>query len=144
MSWWRRSRPVYAVDGVAPHRNSAGWDIYEGDTLAARPVVAGALARLPRDPALAYLPFSLALSTRDGREWGLAFGDEALTWFDLSAPDGSDLFEETLAAAAFTGTVERVDREAFVFTTTGSLPADVTLAHCLDICGTVFRRLTAG
>lgn len=138
MSWWRRARPAYAVDGVAPRRDSEGWDIYEGDALTGRPVVAEALARLPRHPDLEYLPHSIGLSTRDGLEWVLAFGDEALIWFDLSRP-GTDIFEETLAAAAFTGTVERVDREAFVFTTTGLRTADVVLAHCLDICGEVFQ-----
>ncbi|WP_436534455.1 hypothetical protein [Actinoplanes sp. HUAS TT8] len=141
MSWFRRSRPAYAVDGVTPRRSGQGWHFYEAEALAGRPVVAGALARLPRAPELEYLSHSVSVGTKDGIEWGLSFGDEALIWFDLSAPDGSDLLEETLAAAAFTVTVERVDREAFVFTTAELLAADVVLAHCLDACGLVFRTL---
>ncbi|BCY13968.1 hypothetical protein [Actinoplanes sp. L3-i22] len=140
MSWLRRSRPGWAVDGVESRPGSEGWHFWAGDALAGRPVVAEALARLPRDPALAYLPHSLGLSTSDGLEWGLSFGDEALIWFDLSNP-GTDVFEETLAAAPIVDSVERVDREAFVFTTTELLPADVVLAHCLDVCGAVFRGL---
>lgn len=141
MSWLRRSRPAYEVDGVEPHRNDEGRDLYDGETLAGRPAVIEALERLPQDPALEYLPYSLGLGTQDGREWALTLGDEALIWFGLSHPGGSDIFEETLSAAPFTDSVERVDREAFVITTTEVLAADLMLAHCLDVCGKVFRRL---
>ncbi|GLY05699.1 MULTISPECIES: hypothetical protein [Actinoplanes] len=43
--------------------------------------------------------------------------------------------------APFTGTAGREDRDLFVFTTTGPLAADVALAHCIDVCGEVFRAL---
>jgi hypothetical protein len=139
MSWLRRSRPAYAVDGVEAHRNSEGWDIYEGNALAGEPIVAEAVARLPHDPALEHLLFSVGIGTADGHEWTLSFGDEARIFFDLSYP-GSDIFEEALTAMPWTGSVERVDRDVFVFTTTGMLKADVVLAHCIDVCGEVFPR----
>lgn len=139
---WRRKPRPYAVDGVTPRRDSDGWDIYEGDELAGQPVVAAALGRLPRHPDLEYLAYSLSVSTKDGREWVLGFGDEALIWFDLSAPDGTDIFEDALRAAGFTAEVERVDREAFVLATAEPLTADVLLAHCLDVCDEVFRALS--
>ncbi|MEV4538552.1 hypothetical protein AB0J82_32710 [Asanoa sp. NPDC049518] len=139
MSWLRRSRPAYAVDGVEPRRID-GWDVFEGDTLAGRSAVAGAVARLPRDPALEDLPAYLSISTKDGGEWTLSFDDGMLVVFDLSRP-GTDVFEQVLTAAPWTEVVERVDREVFLFTTTEALTADVVLAHCLDVCGEVFRRL---
>ncbi|WP_433287464.1 hypothetical protein [Micromonospora sp. CA-244673] len=139
MSWLRRSRPAYAVDGVEPQRID-GWDVFDGDALAEQPAVAGATGRLPQDPALEDLPGYLAVSTKDGREWTLSFDDGMLTVFDLSSP-GSDAVERTLTAAPWTASVERVDREVFLFTTTGVLTADVVLAHCVDVCGEVFRGL---
>ena len=142
MSWLRRSRPAYAVDGVEPQRSSEGWDIFDGDTLAGQPTVAEATARLPHDPALEDLPAYLAVCTKDGREWTLSFDDGMLIVFDLSRP-GTDVFEQVLTAAPFTESVERVDREVFLFTTTEPLTADVVLAHALDVCGEVFRRLNA-
>lgn len=141
MSWIRRSRPAWAVDGAETRRGREGWEFWDTEALARLPVVAEALTRLPAHPDLEYLYQSLGLSTNGGREWGLSFADEALTWFDLSAPDGTDIFEETLLAAPFTDAVERVDREAFVFTTPEVLTGDVVLAHCLDVCGEVFRAL---
>ncbi|MEV0718674.1 hypothetical protein [Asanoa sp. NPDC050611] len=134
---FRRSRPAYAVDGVRPYRTSDGWDVYDGDTLAGRPAVAAAVAGLP--PALEHLLSSLAVCTRDGREWTVSFGDEALTLFDLSHP-GSDAFERALSAAAWTGPVERVDRAVLLFTTRDVPTADVLLARCVGVCGEVFRR----
>ena len=98
MSWLpdaTRPRPAYLVDGVEPYRYSPDWDVYSGEILAGQPVVAEAFARLPPDPTLEYLLFSLGICTRDGREWALTFGDEALIFFDLSRP-GTDIFEETL------------------------------------------------
>lgn len=143
MSWLRRTRrPGYAVDGVEPYRNSGGWDHYSGDLLAGQAAVAEAFARLPQGPELQYLLYSLGIGTPDGREWTLGFGDESLILFDLSHPGGSDIFEETLTAAPFTESVERVDRNIFAFTTAQMLTADVALAHCIDICNEVFRRLS--
>ncbi|MEV0424975.1 hypothetical protein [Micromonospora sp. NPDC050495] len=142
MSWLRRSRSAYAVDGVEPWRSSGGWDIFDGDALAWLPTVAEAAARLPQDPALKDLPDYLAVGTKNGREWTLSFEDGMLIAFDLSHP-GTDVFERMLSAASFTGSVERVDREVFLFTTTEVLTADVVLAHCVDVCGEVFRRLGA-
>ncbi|MEV6344836.1 hypothetical protein [Actinoplanes sp. NPDC051851] len=139
MSWWRRSRPVYAVEGVEPVR-SDGWDVYAGESLAGRPAVAAAVARLPAEPVLADLPGYLAVATRDGREWALSLEDGMLIVFDLSRP-GTDTFEQVLAAAPWTTTVERVDREAFLLGTGESLPADLILAGCVDACGTAYRRL---
>ncbi len=140
MSWLRRSRPAYAVDGVEPHRHGDGWRGYSGDMLAGRPAVAEAVARLPPDAALEHLLFSLSVGTPDGEEWSLSFGDEALILFDLSYP-GTDVFEEALTAAPFTAAVERVDRDIFVFTTRDALTADITMAHAIDLCGDVFRHL---
>ena len=140
MSWLRRSRPAYAVDGVEPRRSSGGWDIFDGDALAGLPAVIAAAARLPQDPALEDLPGYLSVATRDGRDWALSFDDGMLYVFDLSYP-GSDVFEQVLTAAPWTESVERVDREVFLFTTTEMLTADVVLAHCVDVCGEVFRRL---
>ncbi len=140
MSWLRRSRPAHAVDGVEPRRSSGGWDIFEGDDLAGQPAVTEAVARLPRDPALEDLPGYLSVGTKDGQDWALSFDDGMLSVFDLSYP-GSDVFEQVLTAAPWTGSVERVDRAAFAFTTTGVLTADVVLAHCVDVCGEVLRRL---
>lgn len=140
MSWWRRSRPPYAVDGVEPRRGSDGRGGYEGIDLAAVPAVAAAVDRLPRDPALDYLLHSVSVGTGDGREWSLGFDDGMLVVFDLSHP-GTDVFEDALTAAPWTGAVERVEREVFVFTTTEVLTADVVLARCLDVCGDVYRRL---
>lgn len=143
MRWWRHTRrPAYAVGGVEPYRNSGGWDHYSGDLLAGQPAVAEAFARLPRDPELQYLLYSLGIGTPDGCEWTLSFGDESLILFGLSHPGGSDIFEETLAAAPFTESVERVDRDIFAFTTAQMLTADVALAHCIDICNEVSRRLS--
>ncbi|MEV0153355.1 hypothetical protein AB0H57_06370 [Micromonospora sp. NPDC050686] len=139
MSWLRRSRPGYAVDGVEPQRVD-GWDVFDGDALAGSPAVTEAAARLPQDPALEDLPGYLAVSTKDGREWTLSFDDGKLAVFGLSRP-GSDLFEQVLTAAPWTESVERVDREVFVLTTAGVLTADVVLAHCVDVCGEVFGRL---
>src|SRR5687768_5016207 len=140
MSWLRRSRPAYAVDGVEPQHNSDGWDIFDGETLAEQPAVAAAVGRLPGDPVLEDLPGYLAVCTKDGREWTLSFDDGMLIVFDLSRP-GTDIFERTLSAAGWTESVERVDREVFLFTTTEVLTADVVLAHCIDVCGEVFRSL---
>ncbi|MET8307935.1 hypothetical protein [Micromonospora sp. NPDC005173] len=99
-----------------------------------------AATRLPQDPTLEDLPDYLAIATKDGREWTLSFDDGMLIVFDLSRP-GTDVFEQVLTAAPWTESVERVDREAFLFTTTGALTADVVLAHCVDVCGEVFRGL---
>ncbi|WP_229074821.1 hypothetical protein [Actinoplanes sp. DH11] len=147
MSWLRRSsparRPAHAVDGVEPHHDSDGVDHYTGDALAGQPAVEQAVARLPQDPALEYLLYSMGLSTADGVGWTLSFGDESLILFGLSHPGGSDVFEHTLAAAPFTTSVERADRDIFVFTTPGPLTADTVLAHCLDVCGEVYRGLAA-
>ncbi|MFY1671953.1 hypothetical protein ACN27G_18565 [Plantactinospora sp. WMMB334] len=140
MRWLRRSRPAYAVRGVEPQRSSDGWDVFPGDALAGLPAVAEAAARLPQDPVLEDLPDYLSVATRDGREWTLGFDDGMLIVFDLSHP-GTDVFEQVLKAAPWTESVERVDREVFLFTTTGVLTADVVLAHCVDVCGEVFRRL---
>jgi hypothetical protein len=140
MSWLRRSRPGYAVDGVEPKRGSSGVDSYPGEDLAGLPVVAAAAARLPRDPVLADMPDYLSVATRDGREWTLGFDDGMLVVFDLSRP-GTDVFEQALTAAPWTESVERVDREVFQFTTTEVLTADVVLAHCVDVCGEVFRTI---
>lgn len=140
MSWLRGSRPAYAVDGVEPRRSSGGWDIFDGDALAGLPAVTEAAARLPQDPALEDLPDYLAVATKDGREWTLSFDDGMLIVFDLSRP-GTDVFEQVLTAAPWTESVERVDREVFLFTTAGVLTADVVLAYCVDVCGEVFRRL---
>ena len=140
MSWLRRSRPAYAVNGVEPNRGSNGWDSFPGEALAGQPAVLDAAARLPQDPRLADLPDYLSLATRDGREWTLGFDDGMLSVFDLSYP-GSDVFEQVLTATPWTESVERVDREVFLFTTTGVLTADMVLAHCVDVCGEVFRRL---
>ena len=142
MSWLRRSRPSYAVDGVEPHHGNEGWELYSGTSLAGRPVVAAALARLPQHPVLEFLLDSIGVGT-DGTQWSVSFGDESLEHFGLLDPAGGDTFEETLAAAAFTDSVERADREVFVFTTTGPLTVDVVLARCLDVCGEVLRRLDA-
>jgi hypothetical protein len=140
VSWWRRSRPAYAVEGVQPWRSSDGWDVYGGDILAGQPAVAEAAGRLPEEPALEYLLHSMSICTKDGREWSLGFDDGMLVVFDLSRP-GTDIFEERLRAAPWTQSVERVDREAFLLTTPGVLTADVVLAHCLDVCDEVYRRL---
>ncbi|WP_144122781.1 hypothetical protein [Catellatospora sichuanensis] len=140
MSWLRRSRPAYAVDGVKPYRSSGGWDIFEGEDLAGQPAVAEAATRLPQDPVLEDLAGYLSVGTKDGREWNLSFEDGMLIVFDLSRP-GTDIFEQVLTAAAWTESVERVDRNVFLFTTTAVLTADTVLAHCLDVCGEVFRRL---
>jgi hypothetical protein len=139
MSWLRRSRPAYAVGGVEPQRID-GWDVFDGDVLAGLPAVADAVARLPPDPTLESLLDYLSVCTKDGREWTLSFDDGMLIVFDLSRP-GTDIFEQVLTAAPWTESVERVDREAFLFTTTEVLTADVVLAHCVDVCGEVFRRL---
>lgn len=141
MSWWRRSRPGYAVDGVEPYRGGSGWDCFDGDILAGQPAVIEAAARLPQEPMLEDLAGYLSVGTRDGREWTLGFEDGVLIVFDLSRP-GTDIFEQVLTASPWTESVERVDREVFLFTTTELLTADVVLAHCIDVCGEVFRRLT--
>ncbi|WP_328425976.1 hypothetical protein OG470_18500 [Micromonospora sp. NBC_00389] len=86
------------------------------------------------------LPDYLAVATKDGREWTLSFDGGMLIVFDLSPP-GTDVFEQVLTAEPWTESVERVDREVFLFTTTGALTADVVLAHCVDVCGEAFRRL---
>ncbi len=140
MSWWQRSRRAYTVDGVKAKRGSSGVDSFAGEDLARLPVVVAATARLPQDPALADLPDYLSVATRDGQEWTLGFEDGMLIVFDLSRP-GSDVFAQVLTAAPWTGTVGRVDREVFQFTTAEVLTADVVLAHCIDVCGEVFRRL---
>jgi hypothetical protein len=142
MSWLRRSPtpPAYAVDGVEPTTSEGAYVHYTGRALQARPAVVRSLARLPNDEALEDLLDSLDLSTEDGLAWSLSFGDESRYLFDLSHPGGSDIFEQRLAAASFTGTVERVDRDIFDFTVPRVLPADVVLASCLDVCGEVYRR----
>lgn len=56
-----------------------------------------------------------------------------MSWWRRSRPPS--------AAAPWTGAVERVEREVFVFTTTEVVTADVVLARCLDVCGDVYRRL---
>jgi len=140
MSWLRRSRPAYAVDGVEPSRGSAGTDSYTGTDLAGQPVVIAAVARLPQAPALAGLTEFLSVATGDGREWTLGFDDAIRPVFDLSDP-GSDIFEEQLDAASWTESAERVEREVFALTTAEVLTADVVLARCIDVCGEVFRRL---
>ena len=142
MSWLRRCRPSSAVDGVEPYQGNEGWDIYSGVSLAAQPVVAEALARLPQHPVREFLLHSIGVGT-DGTQWTVSFGDESLEHFGLSDAGDGDVFEDTLAAAAFTGSVERVDREVFEFTTVGPLTADVVMARCLDVCGEVLRRLGA-
>ncbi|RAO08896.1 hypothetical protein ONO23_02500 [Micromonospora noduli] len=139
MRWLRRSRPSYAVDGVEPQRSSDGWDVFPGDALTGLPAAVEAAARLPEDPVLDDLPDYLSVATKDGREWTLGFDDGMLIVFGLSRP-GTDVFEQVLTAAPWTESVERVDREVFLFTTTGMLTADVVLAHCVDVCGEVFRR----
>ncbi|MDG4832499.1 hypothetical protein O7627_24785 [Solwaraspora sp. WMMD1047] len=140
MRWLRRSRPAYAVDGVEPQRGGDGWDSFPGHALAGLPAVAEAAARLPRDSALEELPDYLSVATKDGREWTLGLDDGMLVVFDLSYP-GTDVFEQVLTAAPWTESVERVDREVFLFTTIAVLTADVVLAHCVDVCGEVFCRL---
>jgi hypothetical protein len=45
-----------------------------------------------------------------------------------------------VTSAGYTG-VERLDREIFLFTTTGPRSPDVVVAHALDVSGTVVRRL---
>jgi hypothetical protein len=143
MSWLRRSPrvPAYAVEGVEPVRYRGDWDNYNGAALAARPVVAEALAQLPPEPELAELPYSLDLGTQDGLRWSLSFGDECLYLFDLSHPGGSDIFEQTLTAAPFTVAVERSDRDIFDFTVPQVLAADVVFARCVEVCAQVRRRL---
>jgi hypothetical protein len=142
MRWSRRPRPAYAVGGVEPQRGSDGWDSFPGDALAGLPAVAEAAARLPQDPVLEDLPDYLSVATKDGREWTLGFDDGMLIVFDLSYP-GTDVVERVLTAAPWTESVERLDRAVFRFTTTRLLTADVVLAHCVDVCGEVFRRLGA-
>ncbi|MBL7252698.1 hypothetical protein [Paractinoplanes lichenicola] len=130
----------FEVKGVVPNRGSNGAYSYPGEILAGQAAVASAVARLPQDPALTDLPEYLSLATRDGEDWTLGFDDGMLSVFDLSHP-GSDLFEQQLAAAEWVDSVERVEREVFAFTLGERLTADVVLAHCVDVCGAVFRRL---
>jgi len=94
--------------------------------------VTEAAARRPKDPALKDLPDYLSVATKDGREWTLGFDDGMLSVFGLSYP-GSDVFEQVLAAAPWTESVERVDREVFLLTTTRVLTVEVVLAHRVDV-----------
>ncbi|MDY7090047.1 MAG: hypothetical protein SYR96_33765 [Actinomycetota bacterium] len=130
----------FRVEGVEPRRGSSGVCSYPGEILAGQAAVVEAAARLPQAPALADLPEYLSVATRDGEEWTLGFDDGMLGVFDLSYP-GSDVFEQQLAAEPWVASVERVEREVFAFTTITVLTADVVLAHCVDVCGKVFRRL---
>ncbi|WP_250031379.1 hypothetical protein [Paractinoplanes maris] len=143
MSWLRKSGPAYGVEGVEPRRSGGGLDSFPGEALAGRPAVTEAVGRLPHDPVLADLPGYLSVATRDGQDWSLGFEDGVLGIFGLSSP-GSDTFEQQLAAEPWIESVERVEREVFVFTTTELLAADIVLARCVDVCGEVFRRLPGG
>jgi hypothetical protein len=140
MSSLRRSRRAYAVDGVEPSRGSNGNDSFTGADLAGQPAVIEAVARLPQVPALTGLMEFLSVATGDGREWTLGFDAAIRSVFDLSYP-GSDAFEDQLAAASWTESVERVEREVLAFTTTEVLAADMVLARCIDVCGEASRKL---
>lgn len=142
MRWFGRSRPrpAYAVDGVEPHRNE-GWDVYAGEGLADQPVVRAAVDRLPANIHLDELPLYLSLGTADGGEWVLSIDETVRCLFDLSAP-GTDVFEEHLVAQPWIDAVERVERDVFVLTVNEMLTVDVVLARCIDVCATVYRRLS--